>query len=168
MTADFNPYQPPETIEALVDHHAVPRSFDYFALIAWPIVQACNMFLAALFGWGITQDHGRIGIFFAAMWFLVAGWFLCCVRPVSARKLIFGAILLALTQVFPIIQMIAGTVAFMTALSLGLAAENPETVTTEFGGFLMTFIVGGILICCAWVMGLIVGLMVPQSWLRPN
>ena len=104
MTANVNPYQPPETIEALVDHHAVPRSFDYFALIAWPIVQACNMFLAALFGWGITQDHGRIGIFFAAMWFLVAGWFLCCVRPVSARKLIFGAILLALTQVFPIIQ----------------------------------------------------------------
>ncbi len=99
---------------------------------------------------------------------LVSGGYFCYRFPVMGRKLIAGSALIGLTQIFPIIQIAAGIVGLGIAHKLGLAVEmNDEAddyVAGELGGFVVTFIVGSILILGSAIIGWCAAFLLPVRW----
>ncbi|MBW3600364.1 MAG: hypothetical protein KY475_24250 [Planctomycetes bacterium] len=164
-----NPYESPRQI-ANSEEGPLGNTggIDKFAIIAWPVVFGLNIIIPAWFGWAVTGEHGRIGLCLASALFLASGWVLCYVRPAITRRLILGALVFAPSQFIPVVQIVAGIIAFIIAGALGLTGPDNDEPTGEFGGFVITFIVGGILLMFAGVIGWIVGLILPQSWQSRN
>lgn len=163
-----NPYASPESSDASAAQDGrIARQIDKFAVIAWPIVFGLNMIVPAMLGWNMTREQGRMGMFAASGVLLALGWWVCLVKNALARRLIVGSLLTALSQFVPVLQIGAGVAAVALASQLELADigfANAENVT-ELGGFVITFVVGGILIACAGIAGLIAGLVLPQRWM---
>jgi hypothetical protein len=173
MTDNSNPYRPLDSIEETPsDENQVSEGLDAVAFVAWPVVFGLNMIVPLAFGWDLARDHGRMGVCIAALFLLVAGWILCLRQRSIARKLILGATVTALSQFFPVFQFLAGIVAFAIAVSLGVAADGsddgPIEITSELGGFVVTVLVGGMLLIGAAITGLLLGLVLPYSWFQPN
>ena len=146
---------------------------DTSAFAAWTFVFGANLIVPLLFGWGLTQDHGRTGMLVALVGFLSAGWAFCFSRPIAARKLIAGSVITGVSQVFPVLHIIAGTMALEIALRFGFVAINDASpmghdVSGEAGGFLLTLIVGCTLLVCAAGAGQLLGFLLPASWLIRN
>ena len=164
MTQELNPYQSPAAIipEAVTRAQVSPNKW---MLLAWPAVLVVNGLIPALFGWVVTEHHGRLGSVLATTAILVLGWRLCYQRPLYARRLIIGAAVFSLSQFFPFIQILAGMIAMQIASRLGLTNRDPDVedlrIASEFGGFLVTAIVGAPLIACSacigWLLGLLFG-----------
>ncbi|MEX1222975.1 MAG: hypothetical protein WEA31_00360 [Pirellulales bacterium] len=167
-----NPYASPESSDASAAQDGrIARRIDTFAVFAWPIVFGVNLIVPALFGAEVTDEQGALGMMAACIMWLVLGWSLCLLHAPFARRLIVGSVLTALSQVFPIIHLIAGMFAIdiATALGLHLGQDHPVgNVTSEFGGFFVTLLVGGILIACAVVAGLVAGVVLPSRWMDGN
>ncbi len=167
MTAEFNPYQSPTSINTGDSPTSdAPRRVDRVAFITWPIVFGLNMIVPLLFGLAITYEHGRIGLCAASGLLLAAGWLLCYASPPAARRLILGSAVLAFTQFLPIIQIFAGMIAISVVGSDPLFEEGPDV--TELAGFAMTFIVGTILLALAGGLGVLLGFVFPRSWFNLN
>lgn len=166
MIEDVNPYKPPAAWP-IVQHRLHKRpSLDYLAFAAWPIVLASNSIFFCYAGARLFQSNSRSGAMLAVFILLFAGWLLGWLRPVAARKLILGATVLVFTQFFPVLQSVLGYIALVGAGNLKLAAPIPGGVTTALGGFLITFTIGAALIGCAALVGSLIGLFLPEKWLR--
>jgi hypothetical protein len=133
-----------------------------------------NMALPLLFGLEVTRHHGLIGMCVASLLMLIVGWLFCMLKPAAARKLVLGSLAVALTQVFPILQIIAGSISIGIAQSLHLAmqgGDDPEFgiagINNELGGFVVTMFVGIILLSCAGMAGLVLGQVLPAKWFVP-
>ena len=123
---------------------------NWFCLLAWSTIFAANLIVPLLFAWDLTRDRGRIGMAAA-----IGGWWalsaLICVRSrVLATILFVGAALVAISQVWPILHVIAGTV------GLELAATGTSELypilgmkMTEGGGFVATAVTGAVLMLFA-------------------
>ena len=176
MTNPENPYRAPEsdTTAGAIRSGDLDRN----AFITWAIVFGLNMVLPLLFSVELTQHHGRLGMCAASLVLLIAGWVLCALSARTARKLILGAAIVALTQFFPILQIVTGSVSMGIAASFQLADGGggdldpdeggfPE-ITSELGGFMVTILVGGILLTFASLIGLVLSLVFPQRSLKPD
>jgi hypothetical protein len=166
MTDAINPYQSPhQTVSEDVPFDRQMSSVDRFACIAWPIVFLLNIIGPAMIGWDITSQSGRSGMVAASLLLFISGWCACLARPSLGRKVVTGAVILAPSQLFPIIQIIAGIIGFWVAATLGLAKDCddlPVHMVDEIGGFLVTLVVGAILIGVAAEIG------VCLTWLSPQ
>jgi len=91
----------------------------------------------------------------------------------AARKLIAGSIITGVSQVFPVLHIISGTIALEITMRFGLVIINDSAplghdVSSEAGGFFTTLLVGFFLLVCAAGTGRILGFLLPASWLMPN
>lgn len=175
MTDLENPYRAPDADLVAAPVEARHDQVDVAAMIAWPTVFAMNMFLPVLFGLDLTKHHGRIGMCVASLFVLIAGWVLCVVKSLAARKLIFGSLIIALTQIFPILQILAGSLALGIAEGMQLLSPGVDDdhnfgiaqIDSEFVGFVVTMLVAVILLGCASMAGLIASLILPFKWFKP-
>ncbi len=100
---------------------------------------------------------------------MIGGWGFCVFRPRIARKVILGSAALSLTQIFPVIQFVAGILAMGISEALGVVGNffednAPADPSSFLGGFVPTAIVGCVLLAIAGLFGLVLGFCVPQRW----
>jgi hypothetical protein len=123
--------------------------------VGWPMVFLANLPVPLLFGWGVCDWSGRIGMFAAIGLLYVLGREIC--RRVRGLDLIMicGGVLVALSQVYPMIHIFSAGLAFRTAERLGLleSTKVPD-VAGAFTGCIVTLLTGGILLAIAAVAGL--------------
>jgi hypothetical protein len=157
---EHNPYEPPTAaVRTLIpDEQALPRS-RVLTYIAWVFVFAINMAIPLLFGTSMTEQHGRLGMSVAALLLLVVGCYICFADRKLAVALLAGGAVVALTQLFPILHIIAGTIGMSAGQALGHATidsdDAPARITSEFGGFIVTFVTGGILMSGSLLVGVL-------------
>jgi hypothetical protein len=158
MSDSANPYQPP------VDVKLAPASrspgISLMSMAAWPFWLGANLIIPVLFGLQFTGRSGRWGMAFAIVLFLIGGWCVCYSSRKLGRYLNIGAAILSFTQIFPLLQVVAGMFGVWVAVFIGCFQpatdiDNAE-VLNELGGFVVTSIVGCILLSVALFIGLIV------------
>ncbi|HEY2412789.1 MAG TPA: hypothetical protein VGI40_11130 [Pirellulaceae bacterium] len=170
MSDDINPYESPQEVESVGPLSY--SSIDWSASLWWPVVFGANLIVPVLLGWQIAREYGRFGMCLTSFLFLAAGWALCCLRPAIARRLIAGSAVFAISQLFPLIQMVSGIVAVGAVEWLGLGDDRGDmgisTIPTFLGGCLATAIVGIILLSIAGVLGFIVSFLLPKRWFESS
>ncbi|TWT73472.1 hypothetical protein Pla123a_38080 [Posidoniimonas polymericola] len=173
MTRSDNPYQSP----SVAADPPVPRAalWDRFSVVGWPVVYALNIIVPLMFGWGMTEQAGRVGMFVAMAVVLAGGWWLAPRHAWVGRRLIVGAVITALSQVIPILHIYIGMASIAIVTSVGsLVAGEPldaplsGPLRSETAGFAVTVLVGGSLIVCSLVFGLVLGLLLPRKWMMPG
>jgi hypothetical protein len=159
VPTDLNPYQSPQG--DAVDLPTGPsetRSAKRLCL-GWLVVCALNMIVPGWLGWQLTEHGGRMGMLLAVLIIFAIG---CCVCA-SARQigfsLVVGGAAVALSQVLPVLQSLAGVAscAFAEAVGLYFGGDDthlPAIVGGELGGCVITLMTGGSLITAALVAGL--------------
>ncbi len=157
---EHNPYEPPTAAVRTLfpDEQALARS-GVLTYIAWVFVFAINMAIPLLFGTSMTEQHGRLGMSVAALLLLVFGCFICAANRKLAVTLLAGGAVVALAQLFPILHIIAEVIGMSVGQALGHATldgdDGPSRITSEFGGFIVTFVTGGILMAGGLFMGVL-------------
>jgi hypothetical protein len=163
---EHNPYEAPTSaLRVPLPNGDEDRRGGGWLYFAWGAVFAVNMIVPLLFGLSTTSAHGRIGMTAASMLFLAWGCWLCAVRRQFAAPLIFGAVLVGVSQLVPILHVIAGLIGLTVGQILGLA-DTRDKVTSEFGGFVVTFVTGGMLIAASAFTGWLIRSMTPAHWWR--
>ncbi len=79
-----------------------------------------NIIVPVLLGSEVSGAEGQVGMWVAVLICLIAGWGLCLWRPMTARKLVLGSLLLSMTQMVPILQILCG------AIALGIVGGSIE------------------------------------------
>jgi hypothetical protein len=167
MSDDFNPYAAPTdaTSSSLRDdrsrRHAGPLTY-----VAWVFVFAVNMALPLLLSASVTREHGTLGMSVAALLLLALGCFICATRRKLATTLIGGGVLVGLSQLFPALHIIAGMIGMTLAQALGLADNGGNDgrsplIINEYGGFVVTFVTGSILMAVAACTGMLIRFVTP-------
>lgn len=155
-----NPYQAPQSDAAQAPQFAdLPTKGKKRLYVAWFFVFALNLIVPALIGWQMTEDGGRIGMLAAGMLLLAVGYWICAVARQLGFALVVGGVAVALSQVFPILQMTAGIVSCALAEAMGLYSSGDDvnplgTVAGDVGSFALTLITGGLLMAAALAVGL--------------
>ncbi|QEH35324.1 hypothetical protein OJF2_38750 [Aquisphaera giovannonii] len=161
---DFDPYAPPahagsgEAIRRLVG----PRT-----ALGWIAVFLLNMIVPLLFGWSMTREGGRVGMAAAILTLFATGCWICTARRQLASPLLLGAAFVGLSQVFPLLQILAGSAGMVAATALRVAENNDDAlprVIGEAGGFVVTLVTGGLLMAASLVAGLSLRMLTPAHW----
>ncbi len=161
---DNNPYEPPgEALTISVsDRKGNPRAGG-FTYVAWIFVFAINMAVPLLFSASVTQQNGRSGMLIGTLFLFVLGCYICAANRKLAVALLAGGAVVALTQLFPMLQFIAGSIGMGVGQALGhatfLGDDNPPRVTSEYGGFVVTFVTGGVLMAGSLCTGILLQLV---------
>ena len=138
-----------------------------FTYISWVFVFALNMAVPLLFSSSLTREHGKLGMSLAALLLFASGCYICAVARKLAAALIAGGVLVALSQLFPILQIIAGMIGMSVGETLGLARigdGHPTQLFNEYGGFVVTFATGAILMAAAASAGMLMRSITPARW----
>lgn len=157
MNAEANPFQPPTSIRSIAPTRFRRTRLRDFLMIAWPFIFGANMIVPLLFGWELVEQSGALGVLFASVILLALGWLLFVLWPALALRLTFGSIFTALLQIFPILHMIIGIIAFGITFELGQATDMNDQamprITSELGGFIITSVMGCTLLLFATGIG---------------
>ena len=120
--------------------------------LLWFGVYLVNMPIPIILALALVEGAGTVGMAVGIV--LVFG--IGCGACVFARRLtipvILGGLVVALGQLFPILQVMAGSI------GMGMAKSGDEFLQ----GLVATIITGGILLTAATMLGLLVGLMFPH------
>ena len=104
----------------------------------------------------------------AVVFLLVLGCCICAMGRKLAAPLIVGGAFVALTQVFPILQIAAGMMGMGVGRAIGVASLGddslPPRLNSEYGGFVVTFVTGGILMATGACSGMLIRLLTPARW----
>ena len=120
---DNNPYQAPgEALTTPLAHEPANPRAGVLTYVAWIFVFAINMAIPLLFGASLTEQHGRLGMSVAAFFLLAVGWYICAAKRKFAVALLAGGALVALTQLLPGLQIIAGAIGMGVGQATGHAA----------------------------------------------
>lgn len=115
------------------------------------------MVIPLMAGMELLDEAGVYGVALATLLLLVSGWALFVLWPALAVRVSVGSIVTALLQFFPILHFVIGIIAFSIALQLGHATDFTDDsgpkITSEVGGFLITFIMGSTLLLLATGIG---------------
>jgi hypothetical protein len=157
---EHNPYEPPsEAVRSSSSHEQALARSGVLTYIAWIFIFAINMAIPLLFGASMTEQHGRLGMSVAALLLLVLGSYICAANRKLAVALLAGGAVVALTQLFPILHIIAGMIGMTVGQALGHATldsdDSPSRITSEYGGFVVTFVTGGILMAGSLFIGVL-------------
>jgi hypothetical protein len=158
MPPSANPYAAPQSDSADLSRERRSDGGNskrrYFG---WLAVFALNLIVPLSIGWMTTELHGRIGMFFAMLMLLGLGFGICRTAHHIGFALVVGGVAVGLSQVFPILQLMGGTIAFAPANGIGLterAEFGPPNVDTVVAGFVVTMTTGGLLAAASIVAGL--------------
>jgi MFS family permease len=156
---EHNPYEPPKSSTMPPpDPDPSSRRARAWTYGAWIFVCAINMAVPLLFSATLTEEHGRLGMLLAVVSFFFCGCFLCAFQRGLALAVIIGGVIVALTQLFPILHIVAGWIGMAVGDALGLAdfgtGDQSPRLLNELGGFVVTLITGGILMAIATGIGL--------------
>ena len=166
----LNPYEPPksstEEVQQADDKSAPSGKLIY---VAWVTVCVLNLPMPLRFAWPITESSGRFGMSIAVVALLAAGCWICAKLPKHGVHLLIGAVPVALSQLLPIAQLVAGGLAVMFGQAIGLVNPigddgNGEKVASEPGGFILTLITGAILMMLSAVCGFLLQRFIPNPW----
>jgi hypothetical protein len=169
MSDDYNPYAAPtDPANSSLPIRRAHRRAGPLTYVAWVFVFAVNMALPLLLSSSITREHGKLGMSIAALLLLSLGCFICAVRRKLATALIAGGTLVGLSQLFPALHIIAGMIGMTVGKALGLADlgndERSDQILSEYGGFVVTFVTGGILMAAGACAGMLLRLVTPARW----
>jgi hypothetical protein len=99
---------------------------------------------------------------------LALGCYLCAAFRELAAALIAGGTLVGLAQLFPALQLIAGMIGMLVGRILGLANDGDDQrspqILNEYGGFVVTFVTGGILMAASASAGMLLQFVTPARW----
>jgi hypothetical protein len=132
---------------------------------AWLAVFAWNLFVPLPLGLGVLKHGGRIGLSIAIALLVASGCYFCIASQRIGRVLVAGGIFIALTQSFPILQFLAGTIGLFLAAKF---ASVEQGGTTESAGFVATLVTGAILIGLSLGIGLVLRRITPTRWWGSN
>jgi MFS family permease len=165
---EHNPYEPPKTaMGPTAPLEQANRRVQMWTFGTWIFVFAINMAVPLLFSSSMTEEHGKLGMAIALLASVACGCFLCAYHRELALALIIGGVLVGLTQLFPILQFLAGIIGTAVGQALGLAEfgndERGPRVTSELGGFVVTLVTGGILITAAALLGMAIRSLIARN-----
>lgn len=89
---------------------------------AWAAVLAANLIVPAPLGWEVTRDGDRGGLVGGVALLWAAGHLLLARVPAAGRPVVLGGVVTALTQLFPVLQIMAG----LTSLWVVRMASDPD------------------------------------------
>jgi hypothetical protein len=168
MLPPANPYASPTS--DTVDSSGEGRSDDESAkrlYVGWLAVFAFNLIVPLFMGWGMTERQGRTGMVLAILVILASGLWICRSARQLGFALVVGGVAVALSQVFPILQVMAGILGFALANGIGLVADIPTpagdalNADTVVAGFVVTMTTGGLLLAASIVAGLAIRAVLP-------
>lgn len=123
--------------------------------VLWTLVYAANLVMPALFGLPAVQGLGfaGVGLAIVALWF--AGLHIGDKNPRLLRRLARGGIVVALSQLFPVLQVAAGTLAliFTGVFPVAAVEGSVELISDPMRGFMATAMTGGFLLSAALLFG---------------
>jgi hypothetical protein len=168
---DFNPYAPPAVADAPAHRTAgASRRGRLKICFAWVAVFFFNMAFPLSVAWSMTGKTGRIGISIAGLVLIAAGCWICAKYRKVGILLVIGGIPIGFTQVYPVLQIIAGVVGLGVGQVLGLIVKGDDADRnlgiTELGGFIVTSITGGILMTISAGSGILVERLILNRWRR--
>lgn len=123
----------------------------------WFAVYVANLLAPLIFGSIATSNGGFFGMALGIAILWLAGQALCARSKDLATTIVPGAVVVALTQLFPITQFYAGLMSLKLISKLGQTQAEPVLIPkriTQLGGFLATLITGGQLLFLAWLIGI--------------
>lgn len=122
--------------------------------VIWIGVFAANLIVPLWRGWGVVEERGAIGMCLGIGSCFFVATYAAIERYEWLRfALPFGGTIVAASQIFPVLQMIAGFAGLLVASLLGQADRELLSVTSELGGFAVTIVTGGLLLTAAFGIG---------------
>lgn len=169
MGSEFssNPYEPSDHSMDLepVDQRVIHRPL--VLSIQWTVVVLCNLIVPLLFGLALSRTDGIVGIAVAVVFMLVLGYFASIYLPFFVLFSVRGGLLVGVSQIIPVVHVLAGYVSMMLLRFVGLLEVDVLVGDKRIGfisAFLLTVLTGGILIMVACGLGLLMRLVTPDRW----
>lgn len=157
---DPNPYRAPRGDVAVFPKTGFKPRNAKLLCIGWLAVFALNLIVPGWLGWRFTEQGGRMGMLLGATLVLAIGCCVCvCARQIGF-SLVVGGAAVALSQVLPLLQLLAGVASCALAEAAGLYFSVDDThpaavVGGELGGFVITITTGASLIAAPLAAGLL-------------
>ena len=123
---------------------------------AWLALCLANLALPLFLGWDVTSNGGRVGMLSAVGFTLVLGIVLVERWSRLRVALAIGSVVTAVSQAFPLLQIVAGSVSLDAVNRLGHdpgTGFGNERGLTELGGFAVTLLTAGLMILAALAGG---------------
>jgi hypothetical protein len=164
----INPYDPPEVgsqpSNAALQERVVAGP--WVLSIEWTVVLAFNLIVPALVAWPMTTTNAKIGCLFAIVIVGLTGYYLCISHPLPILFAIRGGLVVALSQVIPVVHFTAGAMAIRSLIVVGVIRESSfyDMLSTVTAGFLVTLITACVLIGASFVVGLLLRMVTPDRW----
>lgn len=135
----------------------------------WFGVFVLNILFPGFIAFAMTDGAapGRYGIVGAMFLLLVLGNGLSIDVPKIGRPLLLGGVFVGLSQLFPVVQLFAGTAAIEIARLVGLASRDGDgmpRLAGEAGGFAVTLATGVLLMMVSLVLGLLRRRLTHRPW----
>jgi hypothetical protein len=141
--------------------------------VAWVLVFLGNLIVPLLCGWQMTGSGGHVGIVLAIVPMWCLGHYVVDSYRTVRGPLLAGGLCVGLSQVVPVIQVIAGLVGVGIASRMFHDAppgQDPDiglTHLTEPGAFVATLVTGALLLVAAAVLGLLLRITLRSlGWLK--
>jgi hypothetical protein len=163
---DVNPYVPPQQIpEAPAEPSEFVRGPGLLSF-EWTAVLLFNTVVPTLFAWSMTSSQAKIGCAIAVVTTAVIGYLFCWLQPGMMLLFIRGGTLVAISQVFPAIQVICGIFALQSLILVGLIPNSsfPDMLDSTLAGFLVTFLCGFYLLAVSFGVGSVLRMLTPARW----
>jgi hypothetical protein len=122
--------------------------------VAWFWVFGANLVVPLIYGLEVTRTGGRWGMWIAVAFTWLCGHLACGRRPLGAIFVI-GGVVVALSQLFPMLQFFCGAFSLEVVSKLGLGVTGLTEVRTEFAGFVTTMLTASQLMFVAVVCGFV-------------
>lgn len=103
-----NPYLAPQVTDAVSSPNATIRVVSL--RIAWIVAVLINLPIPVMFGISMTKGVGRLGMVVGTILVSIVGLQLCRTKAFLMLRLCIGSVLTALSQFYPVLQMLVGIV----------------------------------------------------------
>jgi hypothetical protein len=106
-----------------------PPRFDWYRVRWWTFVFVANLPVPLLASWGAVLEGGGVGLFGGLAILYLLGATVCALRWPIGRSLVQGGIVVALTQLFPMLQVGCGVLAvFIWDAIIGSSAVDSDLI----------------------------------------
>ena len=170
LHSNSNPFEPSEsTIAPEVKSPRVIHS-PLVLSIQWTVVVLVNLIVPYLLAGGMTGPMGGWGIFMGVVLVLLFGVWASRAIPMGVLLTVRGGVLVALSQFFPLIHLMAGILSIDFHRRTGIIpAEQLDRGNVGFlSALLLTVSTGGILLMISCGLGVILKWITPSRWWKPK
>ncbi|WP_165068812.1 hypothetical protein [Paludisphaera rhizosphaerae] len=125
-------------------------------VMEWLMVSSANLIVPGVLGFLVSSNGGRVGMLLGVLIAFAVGSFVCFVAPERTGVIIDGGWVVAILQLLPLPQMLAGGMGLGVAGLLGLAQlEGRPSIDSLLGGLISTLATALILVAFAGLFGVI-------------